>query len=81
MVDGINGVKAGFNITATYADGMLTISGAEGCTLRVYDVAGRELATYHNAAATVRLRVPQTECIVSATAAKGQTVVKKVMRR
>ena len=78
---GVEETDAAPRLEARLIGGVLTIVGAEGCTLRVYDVAGRELATYRNAKPIVSLRMPQTECIVSATTADGQTVVKKVMRR
>ena len=78
---GIADSKKDLRVDVTYSDGTLTITGAEGCTVRVYDLLGRELANKRNVKGTVSLNVPQTESyIVSATTRDGQTVVRKVMK-
>lgn len=75
---GIAETKADLRLETTYSDGMLTVSGAEGCTVRVYDMLGRELVSRRNVKGTVSLPVPQAEgYIVSATTKDGQTVVRK----
>ena len=78
---GIADTKTVLRLDAEYSGGVLTITGAEGCTVRVYDLLGRELANKRNVKGTVSLNVPQTESyIVSATTRDGQTVVRKVMK-
>ena len=68
-------------VNATYAEGVLTIIGAEGCTVRIFDLLGRELDSRQNAGNTVSMKVPQAESyIVSVTNKDGQTVVRKVSR-
>ena len=82
VVNDINGVKSAFNIVATYSDGTLTISGAEGCTVRVYDLLGSEMAYSQRAGRTLALRLPQAEgYVVAVTTTDGQTVVRKITGR
>ena len=79
IVNGINDMKMSKSLKVTYADGQLTITGAEGGTVRVFDLLGRELYAKRNAGQTVTVKVPQAESyIVSVTTADGKTVVRKV---
>ena len=75
-------LPSSINIDATYSDGTLTISGAEGCTVRVYDLLGREMAYSQRAGRTLALRLPQAESyVVAVTTTDGQTVVRKITGR
>ena len=79
---GIAETKVELHLDAEYADGVLTISGAESCTVRVYDLLGRELASRRKVGKIVSLQVPKAESyIVSVTTRDGQTVVRKVTGR
>ena len=92
---GISEVKTDLRIEAEYADGVLTITGAEGCTVRVYDLLGRELVSRKvgriedtgelragTGPAPTRVKVPKAESyIISVTTNNGQTVVRKVTGR
>ena len=76
---GIADTKADLHIDAEYADGVLTISGAEGCTVRVFDLLGRELVSRRSAGKSVSVQIPKAESyVVSVTTRDGQTVVRKV---
>ena len=79
---GIAATKANHNFDATYSDGHIIITDALGCTVRVFDLAGRELAKRQATGKSIRMRVPQAESyIVSVLGKNGQTVVRKVTRR
>ena len=76
---GIADAKTDLRIEVTYTDGQLTITGAEGCMVRVYDLLGRELATKRNVGQAVAIKLYQAEgYIVSVTTKDGQTFVRKV---
>jgi hypothetical protein len=77
-----NDERAEADIDATYADGQLTVTGTEGCTVRVYDLLGRELTNERNAGRTVSMKLPQAEgYIVAVTTKGGQVMVRKVTGR
>ena len=79
---GIANVKTDLRIDAEFADGVLTITGADGCTVRVFDLLGRELASKRDVGKNVSVRVPQADnYIVCVTSKDGQAVVRKVTGR
>lgn len=81
MVNGINDITAKDRFKASYTDGTLTITGADGGSIRVFDLLGRELVSRKNASGNVSIRVPKAESyIVSVTFTDGNTVVRKVTR-
>ena len=80
--DGIAETKTDLHFKTTYSDGQLTIAGAKGCTIRVYDLLGRELAFKRNADQTVIVKVPRAETyIVTVTTKDGQTLVRKLIAK
>ena len=82
IVSGIQTPALAQDLNITCIDGLMTVSGADGCTVRVFDVAGRNLASRQNAGRKVTMRVPQSEeYIVSVTTKDGHTVVRKMTGR
>jgi hypothetical protein len=82
IVSGIQTPALAQNLNITCIDGLMTVSGADGCTVRVFDVAGRNLASRQNAGHKVTMRVPQSEeYIVSITTKDGHTMVRKMTGR
>ena len=81
-VDGISETKTDLHVETELSRGVLTISGAEGCIVRVYDMAGRELTSRHNIKGKVSLNVPLVDSyIVSITNSEGHTMVQKIASR
>ena len=79
---GVAEVKAERHVEAELNGGVLTVTGCEGCTVRVYDLLGRELATRRGAKAMVSLTVPKAQgYVVSVTGSDGATMVTKVTGR
>ena len=79
---GIEKTKEDLQVDAKLVNGLLTVNGVKGCIVRVYDLAGRELANSRQSQDSFSLNLPQAEsCIVSVTTATGQTVVRKVIRK
>lgn len=80
IVDGAKGTDLAHRFTASYANGQLTIMGAEGASCCVYDYQGRELTRRERLSKRQIISVPKTDVyIVSVTYSDGRTVVQKVL--
>lgn len=80
IVDGINDLKITYDFNVVFYDGTLTITGADGCTVCVFDLLGRELASRRNVSSLISIGVPQAvSYIISVTTKDGKSMVQKVM--
>lgn len=79
-IENVKAVDLAHRFTTSYADGLLTIVGAEGASCCVYDYHGRELTRCERLSKRQTISVPKTDVyIVSVTYSDGQTVVQKVL--
>ena len=80
---GINTTTAdNHNIRVAYADGAVTIGGAEGADCKVYDMSGRELAGKRSIKAYDFVQVQRADTyVIYLQLPDGKKVVRKIMRR
>lgn len=80
---GINTTTAdNHNIRVAYADGAVTIGGAEGADCKVYDMSGRELAGKRSLKAYDVVQVQRADTyVIYLQLPDGKKVVRKIMRR
>lgn len=70
------------NIRVAYADGAVTIGGAEGADCKVYDMSGRELAGKRSLKAYDVVQVQRADTyVIYLQWPDGKKVVRKIMRR
>ena len=70
------------SIRVAYADGAVTIGGAEGADCKVYDMSGRELAGKRSLKAYDVVQVQRADTyVIYLQWPDGKKVVRKIMRR